>query len=192
MCRLNRTQTSTRRLTDAPWAGTGVHDWGQLNHDHHGEIHAHFSKCASATCERRRYVTLKTFLATVRLYWKTFALVTVTALALGLAWLLLTPPQYVSTTQLLVSINGSTTAAAYQNDSVVSGRVNSYIALLTSDVVSQRVIDKLGLHMSAPELAAKISATGVPPNTSIIDVAVTDESPGQARQLADTVAKEFV
>ena len=137
-------------------------------------------------------MNLKTFLATVRLYWKTFALVTVTVLALGLAWLLLTPPQYVSTTQLLVSINGSTTAAAYQNDSVVSGRVNSYIALLTSDVVSQRVIDKLGLHMSAPELAAKISAIDVPANTSIIDVAVTDKSPGQAQQLADTVAKEFV
>jgi capsular polysaccharide biosynthesis protein len=137
-------------------------------------------------------VSLKTFLATVRLYWTTFAVVTVTVLALGLAWLLLTPPQYVSTTQLLVSINGSTTAAAYQNDSVVSGRVNSYIALLTSDVVSQRVIDKLGLHMSAPELAAKISAIDVPANTSIIDVAVTDKSPGQAQQLADTVAKEFV
>jgi capsular polysaccharide biosynthesis protein len=137
-------------------------------------------------------VNLKTFLATVRLYWKTFAVVTVTVLALGLAWLLLTPSQYVSTTQLLVSVNGSTTAAAYQNDSVVSGRVNSYIALLTSDVVSQRVIDKLGLHMSAPELAAKISAIDVQPNTSIIDVAVTDKSPGQAQQLADTVAKEFV
>ena len=131
---------------------------------------------------------LKTFLAAVRLYWKTFVVVTVTVLALGLAWLLLTPTQYVSTTQLLVSIQGSTTAAAYQNEDVVAGRVNSYIALLTSDVVSQRVIDKLGLALTAPELAAKISATNVPPKTSIIDVAVTAESPEQARRLADTLA----
>ena len=88
---------------------------------------------------------LTTFLAAVRLYWKTFVVVTVTMSALGLTWLLYRPTQYVSTTQLLVSIQGSTTAAAYQNADVVAGRVNSYIALLTSDVVSQRVIDKLGL-----------------------------------------------
>jgi capsular polysaccharide biosynthesis protein len=137
-------------------------------------------------------VNLKTFLAAVRLYWKTFVVVTVTVLALGLTWLLLTPIQYVSTTQLLVSIRGSTTAATYQNDDVVAGRVNSYIALLTSDVVSQRVIDKLGLPLTAPELAAKVSATDVPPKTPIIDVAVTDKSPAQARRLADTLAAEFV
>jgi capsular polysaccharide biosynthesis protein len=137
-------------------------------------------------------MNLKTFLAAVRLYWKTFVVVTVTVVALGLAWLFLTPTQYVSTTQLLVSIQGSTTAAAYQNDDVVAGRVNSYIALLTSDVVSQRVIDKLRLPLTAPQLAAKINATNVPPKTSIIDVAVTDESPGRARQIADTLGTEFV
>ena len=64
--------------------------------------------------------------------------------------------------------------------------------LLTSDVVSQRVIDKLGLPMTAPELAAKVSATNVPPKTAVIDVAVTDESPARARLLADTLANEFI
>jgi capsular polysaccharide biosynthesis protein/Mrp family chromosome partitioning ATPase len=137
-------------------------------------------------------VNLKTFLSNVRVYWKTFVFVTVVLLAAGVALLVFTPMQYVSTTQLMVSIQGSTTAAAYQNDGVVTGRVNSYIALLTSDVASQRVIDKLGLRMTAPELAAKISATNVPPNTSIIDVTVTDPSPEQARRIADTLAGEFV
>jgi capsular polysaccharide biosynthesis protein len=137
-------------------------------------------------------VNLKTFLAAVRLYWKTFVVVTVTALALGFIWLLLTPTKYVSTTQLLVSIEGSTTAAAYENDQVVAGRVNSYITLLTSDVVTKRVIDKLGLSLSPGELAAKVNAIKVPPQTSIIDVAVTDESPEQARRLADTLAQEFI
>ena len=137
-------------------------------------------------------MNLKTFLAAVRMYWKAFTVVTLTVLAAGLAWLVLTPSQYVSSTQLLVSIQGSTTAAAYQNDEVVAGRVNSYIELLTSDVVTQRVIDKLGLPMTAPELGAKISATNVPPNTSIIDVAVTADSPERARQLADTLSQEFI
>src|SRR4029077_14830374 len=54
------------------------------------------------------------------------------------------------------------------------------------------VIDKLGLSLTAAELAAKVSATNVPPKTSVIDVAVTDESPEQARRLAAAPAGEFV
>jgi capsular polysaccharide biosynthesis protein len=137
-------------------------------------------------------VKLRAFLAAVGRYWKTFVAVAAVVFAAGLAWVLLTPAKFVSTTQLMVSIAGSTTAAAYQNDEVVAGRVNSYIVLLTSDVVSQRVIDKLGLPMTAPEFAAKVSATNVPPKTTVIDVAVTDESSAQARLLADTLANEFI
>lgn len=135
---------------------------------------------------------LDSFLASIRMYRRTFAVVAGVAFTLGLASVLLTPTKFVSTTQLMVSIAGSTTAAAYQNDSVVAGRVNSYIALLTSDVVNQRVIDRLGLPLTAPELAAKVSATNVPPKTAIIDVAVTDQSPAQAQLLAQTLATEFI
>jgi hypothetical protein len=46
--------------------------------------------------------------------------------------------------------------------------------------------------LTAPELAAKVSTTNVPPDTSIIDVAVTDQSPEQARRIADTLAGEFI
>lgn len=137
-------------------------------------------------------MNLKTFVAAVRRYVKTFVAVAGVVFAVGLAWIILTPANYVSTTQLLVSISGSTTAAAYQNDQVVAGRVNSYIALLTSDVVSQRVIDKLLLSMTAPQFAAKVSATNVPPKTGVIDVAVTDESPARAQLLANTLASEFI
>jgi capsular polysaccharide biosynthesis protein len=137
-------------------------------------------------------LNLKSFVAAVMRYWKTFVAVAGVVFAAGLVWIILTPAKFVSTTQLMVSISGSTTAAAYQNDEVVSGRVNSYIALLTSDVVSQRVIDKRGLSITAPEFAAKVSATNVPPKTAVIDVTVTDGSPARAQLLAQTLANEFV
>lgn len=137
-------------------------------------------------------MNLREFLDTVRLYWKTFVATFLTVLALGIAWLVLSPLQYVSTAQLLVSLNGSSTANAYQNDNVVAGRVNSYVALLTSEVVSQRVVDKLGLKMSPAQLAAKVSAVSVPPGTAIIDIAVSDSSPEQAQRIAGAVADEFV
>lgn len=136
-------------------------------------------------------MNVKEFLTTVRLYWKTFAAFSLTMLALGIAWMILSPMQYVSTAQLLVTVNGSTTANAYQNDDVVTSRVSSYVALLGSDVVSQRVVDKLQLPLSARELSAKVSAVNIP-NTAVIDVAVTDSSPDAARRIADAAATEFV
>lgn len=137
-------------------------------------------------------MNLRTFLAAVARYWKTFGVVAGAVFALVLSWLLLTPAAYVSTTQLMVSITGSTTASAYQNDEIVGSRINSYIALLSSDVVSQRVVDKLGLSMTAPQLAAEINATNVPPRTSIIDVSVSAASPEQAQRIAGTLAEQFI
>ena len=130
-------------------------------------------------------MNFKSFLAAIRLYWKTFVAVTLAVLALGLAWLWLTPLQYVSTAQLLVSIQGTSTANAYQNDDVVAGRVNSYVALITTDVVSQRVIDKLGLKLTPAQLSTKVSAVSVP-NTSIINVAVTESPTGEDAQRVQT------
>ena len=93
-------------------------------------------------------MTLRVFLAAVKRHWKTFAITAGVVFAVGLIWLVVTPAKYVSTTRLMVSVEGSTTAAAYQNDGVVAGRINTYIALLTTDAVTQRVIDKLKLPES--------------------------------------------
>lgn len=136
-------------------------------------------------------MNLKEFLGTMRVYWKTFTAVTVAVFGLGIAWLVLTPLQYVSHAQLLVSVGGSATANAYQNDGVVASRVNSYVALLTSDAASQRVVDTLGSPLSAKEMAATITAVQVP-NSAIIDIAAAAPSAEQARLVAQTVADEFV
>jgi capsular polysaccharide biosynthesis protein len=137
-------------------------------------------------------LTTKAFVAAVRRYRLTFLLVTGAVFVLGMTAILLSPDRFVSSTRLMVSIEGSTTAAAYQNEQVAAHRVSSYIPLLTSDVVTQRVIDKLGLPMTASELADKIDATNVPPKTSLIDIEVTDDSPDRARRIADTLATEFI
>lgn len=132
------------------------------------------------------------FFGAVSRYWRLFTAVVAVCVALAVAASVATPTEYVSSTRLLVTLNGSTTATAYENDDVVSGRVNSYVALMTSDAVTQRVVDKLGLNESADEFATKVNATIVPPRTSLIDVAVSDTSPEQATLLADTLADEFI
>jgi capsular polysaccharide biosynthesis protein len=137
-------------------------------------------------------LTLKQFLAAVRRFRLTFLLVAAPVFVLALIWILMSPAKFVSSTRLMVSIEGSTTASAYQNEEVATRRVSSYIPLLTSGVVTKRVIDKLGLPMTPSDLADKIDATNVPPNTSLIDIEVTDESPDRARRIADTLATEFI
>lgn len=137
-------------------------------------------------------LTLKAFSAAVQRYWSTYLVVAGLIFALGMTAILLLPARYVSSSRLLVSVEGSTTAAAYQNEEVATRRIRSYIPLLTSGVMTQRVIDKLGLPMSSAELADKITATNVPPKTALIDIEVIDESPERAQLLADTVAAEFV
>jgi len=137
-------------------------------------------------------MTLRVFLSAVKRHWKTFAITAGVVFAVGLIWLVLTPAKYVSTTRLMVSVEGSTTAAAYQNDGVVTGRINTYLALLTTDAVTQQVIDKLKLPESPHELAEQVNATNVPPRTSLIDIAVTDESAERARLIAQTYAEQFI
>lgn len=119
-------------------------------------------------------------------------LVTALVFVLGLAAVFLSPTTYASSSRVMVTIEGSTTAAAYQNEEVATRRIRTYIPLLTSGVVTQRVIDKLGLTMSPAELAREISATNVPPKTALIDIKVRDRSPERAQQIADTVATEFI
>jgi capsular polysaccharide biosynthesis protein len=137
-------------------------------------------------------LTLKAFVAAVRRYRLTFVLVTGVIFVLGVTLILLFPGKFVSSTRLMVSIEGSTTAAAYQNEEVATRRVNSYIPLFTSAVVTQRVVDKLGLPMTSSQLGDKIGATNVPVKTPLIDVEVTDESPDRAQRIADTLATEFI
>lgn len=142
--------------------------------------------------EKGERVTLRKFVTSVRQFRLTFLVVAGAVFVVGITSILLLPGRYVSSTRLLVSVEGSTTASAYQNDSVATRRVASYLPLLTSGVVTQRVIDKLALPLSPSELADEISVANVPPKTSLIDIEVIDTSPDRAKRIADTLANEFI
>jgi receptor protein-tyrosine kinase len=69
--------------------------------------------------------------------------------------------------------------------------VLSYTELLTGTTVAQRTIDKLGLDVTAESLAKEIKASAKP-DTVLIDVKVTDNSPVRARDIANALSDEFV
>jgi receptor protein-tyrosine kinase len=103
---------------------------------------------------------------------------------------LLQTPLYTSTTQLFVSTTISAPSAqVLQGNQYAVQQAPAYAKLITGRDLAGRVIDRLGLDMSAGELRSEIDANVVA-DTGLIDVTVTDPSPERARDIADAVGIE--
>lgn len=111
--------------------------------------------------------------------------------ALGWGVSLLQTPKYETATQLFVSPTDSSTASeALQGSQLAQQRVPSYAQLITGPDLARRVIHRLGLTMTPKQLTEEIKAT-VAPDTVLINVTVTDSSPGGAQRIAEAVGTEF-
>ena len=136
-------------------------------------------------------MTLSSVVRMLRLRWRTFVIVVVVCAIVGFVVALIVPNRYLSSVQLLVTAKGSSTAQSYQNMEIETARATSYLALLRSEVVDQRVVDDVDLPYSAQTLSDRINAAIVP-KTTIIDVQVAGDTADQARAAADSLAKQFV
>ncbi|SOE00417.1 polysaccharide biosynthesis tyrosine autokinase [Blastococcus haudaquaticus] len=119
----------------------------------------------------------------------------VIGLALGAAAaagvLQLMTPQYASNTQLFVSTAGATDLSAVaQGEQFSQQRAASYAQLLIGRDLAALVIADLGLETTPDQLPSQISAQ-VLPETVILDVTVTDESPERALAIARSVGEQF-
>ncbi len=138
-------------------------------------------------------MTLNDVLRIVRRRWR----VVLACLALGLAAAgvvtYLTPREYSSDVTLYVSLEGraDSSDAAYQASQLAKERVVSYAPLLQDERITQPVIDRLQLPMTAAQLARHITVT-VQPDTVVLSAAVTDTSPDRAAAIANALAEEFV
>jgi capsular exopolysaccharide synthesis family protein len=103
----------------------------------------------------------------------------------------LTVPEYQAATRLFVSTTGSdTTSTALAGNQFSRERVSSYVELLVGNSIAERVIDSLDLDDTPSELSGRVAASSSP-NTVLINLTVTDESPERARDIANAYATEF-
>ena len=134
---------------------------------------------------------LRDYFRVIRKRWRIIVVAVLVAVAAAAGATALSPKIYQAQTQLFVSTSGGNDASALlQGSSFTQQRVQSYADLITTPAVLGPVIDKLQLTTTPEKLAAHITAT-VPLNTVIIHVAVTDQSPEQAAQVADAVGRQF-
>ena len=113
-------------------------------------------------------------------------------LAGGALVALTTPASYTSSTQLYVAVgsNAGTTSEMTQGTNFARQAVTTYVSVIPSSIVLDPVIEQLDLAESAEELARRVSASAAL-NTVIIDVTVTDPSPGQAARIANAIGESF-
>lgn len=96
------------------------------------------------------------------------------------------PTTYASTTQILVTaqITGDPVLAA-------DSRTQTYLNLVTSGPVLDRVILELGLEYTRAELSAMID-TSLVRGTQIIEITVTSDDPQLSADIANALARNFV
>jgi receptor protein-tyrosine kinase len=127
-----------------------------------------------------------------RAYWL-FALgFGLVGIALAVAASLAATPQYEAHARLYVSTTGGApiSNASYQETAASQQIALSLSKLISSEVITERVVRSMHLDMSPSELASKVVAT-VEPETVLIDLSVTDASPTVAREIANSTAFEF-
>ncbi len=137
-------------------------------------------------------MNLQDYLKVLRTRWVTVLVTMLVTVLAAIVTTLLTTPLYKASTRLFVSTSaGSSLSDIYQGNRFYQERVKSYTELLTGETLAQRTVDKLGLDISAKELAGKVRASAKL-DTVLIDVDVLDTSPVRARDIANTLSDEFV
>jgi len=109
----------------------------------------------------------------------------------GAAYSLLTTPSYTATSELFVAtVDSDNSSDLAQGSDYSQQQARNYSVVASRDVVLSPVIKALDLHTSSAQLARQISVT-VPLNTSLISIAVSDESPVEAARIANSTASSL-
>jgi capsular exopolysaccharide synthesis family protein len=137
-------------------------------------------------------VDLGTVLRILRERWVIVAVTTALAALVGAGITLRQTPMYSARVTLFVSTwgGGSDATAAYQGSLLSQQRVKSYTQLLRGERVMRAVNDELHLNLTPAQLASRIAAEVVP-ETVMLAVTAIDPSPGGARDIANSVARNF-
>ncbi len=131
---------------------------------------------------------LSDYLKIVRRRWTLIVFCLLVALAGAAAITITATPQYSSTARLFISTPRAEGSDAYQGGLFSQQRVASYADLVTGEDLASRVVDRLRLDETGKTLAEQVSSNVVP-ETTILEVTVTDPSPKRAQALATALSE---
>jgi capsular polysaccharide biosynthesis protein len=130
---------------------------------------------------------LRDYGTALRRYWTTWVGLALAGVLVALTVVLVSTPTYQATAQVFVASTGGEGTSGAQ---FVNQRVTTYPDVARSRTVLGSVTEELGIQESFADLRARVAAVN-PPDTSQIDISVSDEDPEEAAAIADAVAQEF-
>jgi capsular exopolysaccharide synthesis family protein len=134
---------------------------------------------------------LKRYLSAVRKYWWVILIPTLLGAAIGVVTVAHSVRQYQGAVTFFVKTSGDTSVSAVaQGDQFAQRRVNSYVALLSSERLAKMVKTTANLDMSTKDLVKDLSATG-DVNTVLLTANATSPSEPDARAIAKAIAVDF-
>ncbi|MFF1571162.1 polysaccharide biosynthesis tyrosine autokinase [Leifsonia sp. NPDC058292] len=134
---------------------------------------------------------LRDYLRILHKNWILIAVCALLGVAVAAGYSLAVTPKYQASTELYVSVRAGDAAATtdlVQGTSFARQAVTSYVSVVNSASVLDRVIDDLKLDTTSTKLAAQVSAES-PLNTVLIDITVTDDDPARAAAIANSVGE---
>lgn len=135
---------------------------------------------------------LRDYLQILHRNWILLLVATLVGAGAGFGISLLQTPRYEATTKLYVSVRSDTVGISElaQGTSFARQAVVSFVDVVNSAVVLERVIDQLGLDTTPDKLRSVVSAT-TPLNSVIISVTAADQDPSTAAAIANSVGTNF-
>lgn len=136
-------------------------------------------------------MAVRDYLRVLARRWKIVVACLVLGVAVALVVSALSPRRYTSTAELLVSAEATTNQTDLnQGSSFAQSRVKSYVAVVTSPDVLDRIRTDLSLPLTNEQLKDRLTATAAV-DTTLIEVSATDSSPAQAASIANSAARAF-
>ncbi|WP_182113263.1 MULTISPECIES: polysaccharide biosynthesis tyrosine autokinase [unclassified Actinotalea] len=98
-------------------------------------------------------------------------------------------PVYESTVTFFVAAS-TDTGTALQADEFAQRRINSYVGVLSSELLAQEVAAQPDIDLTPAEVTSRVSAL-VDPETILLTATVTDTETDRALRIAEAIATEF-
>jgi capsular exopolysaccharide synthesis family protein len=137
-------------------------------------------------------MTPREYLDLFRERWRAILAGLLLGIAVAVGIVVTATPLYAARVTLFVSAGTSNDPSAALDRSLLSTqRMQTYVQLITSDRVAAAVVEDLGLDETGEQLAARITASNEP-DTVLLDATVTDQNPGVAAELANTLSDQFI
>lgn len=134
---------------------------------------------------------LRDYLDILRRRWSAVVVVTLATLAVAAALTLLMTPKYTATTRLFFGVQGGESVSELaQGSTFTEKQMTSYAEVANSPLVLDRVVQQLGLPMTAVQLAGDVTASA-PTGTVILEIAATSTNAAKAAQIANSIAEQL-